>query len=459
MKKLNVLISIVLFFQSFSLLAQSGDTELKISGNLLTDQRMLLNSTNDWAWNENRLTLDFEKKINGSSHFYSDIWLRNIGLPSFSNLGSLYNKGSLDPYNLEIREAYVEVYSFLFKNMDLKIGRQRIAWGTADKMNPTDNLNPYDFEDLFDFGRHRGSDAINLNYYLNNEFSVQGVFIPFYAPANLPIGIFSNVFSTNMVMPAGMSLKGYSTNIIAPELSLSGSSQAAFKFKGRVKAVDFSLSYIWGIDGFPTNTYNVFIPVDTIGGFNINSTLEYTRQHIFGADLSTDIGGVGVWAEVAAFLPQNNVILTNDLTALYPQSPVLVLQDSLLIGSDKPYVKFCIGADYNFSNGIYFNVQYLHGFVHESGNDALNDYIFIGTNRSFLNDKLKIAPISGAFIISNWDDLNNNYAYVWMPEIGYKATGNAEIDLSAAFIGGEGDNMFVSLEDYNMVMLKLKYSF
>jgi len=171
-----------------SLSIQNPDeNKLKISGDLTTDERVLLKNKSNWAWNENRLTLMLNKKNSDGSKFYSEIWLRNLGLPSLTTSANLYNKGIVDPYNIEIREAYIQKFDFLIKKLDLKIGRQRIVWGTADKLNPTDNLNPFDMEDVLDFGRHRASDAVNLNYYLSNDFSLQGVYIPFFQPANLPL--------------------------------------------------------------------------------------------------------------------------------------------------------------------------------------------------------------------------------------------------------------------------------
>ena len=144
---LKIITGIVLLISANIAKAQDDSDKLKISGELLTDQRFLLESPNDWAWNENRLTLKLSKKITDNSKFYSEVWLRNIGLPQVSSSADLYNKGIIDPYNLEIREAYVQLYGFLSPKLDLKIGRQRITWGTADKLNPTDNLNPYDLED------------------------------------------------------------------------------------------------------------------------------------------------------------------------------------------------------------------------------------------------------------------------------------------------------------------------
>jgi hypothetical protein len=436
------------------------ESKLKISGELLTDERFLLNNNNkDWAWNENRLTLRLDRKITNSSKFYSEVWLRNIGLPNIMSSTDLFNKGIVDPYNLEIREAYIQLYGFLSKNLDVTIGRQRIVWGTADKLNPTDNLNPYDLEDVLDFGRHRGSDAINLNYYLNNDFSLQGVFIPFFRPANMPVGLFAGALSPDIELPQGMVLKEFSDTLLIPGYNLGESLTTGFKLKGFVKGIDFSLSYIWGYDGLPFDTRNTFIPVDALGGTNINSQLSFSRTHIIGADLATSIAGFGFWAEAAAFIPKKDLIMTNDLSAFYPLSPVPVTMDSTLLDKSKPYIKFIAGVDYNFSDGSYLNFQYLHGFIHERGIENMNDYFFLRYEKKFFNEKLKIAPVSGGFIVTDWGKIKDNYAVIYMPEVSYKATDNAEISLSSVIFNGSGDNLFSNLKDYDMLMFKLKYSF
>ncbi len=431
---------------------------LKLSGELFTDQRFLLKSPNDWAWNENRLTLNLEKSTDNAK-FYSEVWLRNIGLPNIHSSSDLYNKGIIDPYNLEVREAYVQLNGFLTKNLDVAIGRQRIVWGTADKLNPTDNLNPLDLEDILDFGRRRGSDAINLNYYLNNDFSLQGIFIPFFQPANMPVGIFANALNPAMDLPQGMVLKSFSDTVLMPQYNLGESLTAGLKFKGFAKGVDFSLSYVWGRDGLPFATRNTFIPVDAFGGTKINSQLSFARTHIIGADLATSIAGIGFWAEAAAFIPDENIIMTNDLSAFYPLSSVHVTQDSLILDKSKPYIKFVVGGDYNFSEGSYLNLQYMHGFIHERGAENLNDYFFLRYEKKFFNEKLKVAPIGGGFIVTDWNNIKDNYALVYMPEIAYKATIDSEITVSTTIFGGKGDNLFSNLKDYNMFMCKLKYSF
>lgn len=432
---------------------------LKLSGELLTDQRFLLKDNNNWAWNENRLTLQLDQRITGHSTFFSEIWLRNIGLPTITSSNDLYNKGIVDPYNFEIREAYVRLSGFLTKNMDATIGRQRIAWGTADRLNPTNNLNPLDLEDILDFGRRRGSDAINLHYYFNPNFSLQGVFVPFFQPANMPVGIFANALIPAMETPEGMVLKSFSDSVLMPRYSMKESSTAGLKFKGFAKGVDFSLSYVWAYDGLPFITKSTLLPVDAFGGTSITSQLSFARNHIFGADIATSIAGVGFWAEAALFVADKDIVMTTDLTAFFPQSPIPVTQDSLLLAKSEPYLKFVVGGDYFFSNGSYLNVQYLHGFFHERGCDQLNDYLFFRYEQSFLNEKLTVTPIGGGLIVTDWTNISENYALVYTPEVKYKATVNSDIVLSCVIFEGTGNNLFATLKDYGMFVFKLKYNF
>lgn len=459
MKRVNLIITalfVALTFHSFRAKAQSIQP-LKLSGYLQTDQRILTKSPNDWIWNENRLDLQLEKKISGKARFFSEVWLRNIGIPKISTTSDLYNKNIINPWNLEIREAYIQLYGFLAKNLDVTIGRQRIAWGTADKINPTDNLNPYDFEDILDFGRHRGSDALNLRYWMGNS-SLQAVYIPFFQPDNLPIGIFADIFSSPMSLPQGLTLQSYSTQVNAPEYNLKQGSTFGIKYRGMVGTFNFSVSYVWGWDGLPMLTYNTLTLADTLGGVNVNSVLSYHRQHIFGTDLAGNIEGIGVWAEAACFLPANKVVMTTDLSALFPGSPHPIVTKSTEL-KKQAYFRYIFGGDYFFKNNGYLNVQFLHGFVNESGRGNLNDYLFLRYEQKFFNDKLTVSPLSGAAVVSNWHNVRNNYAIIYMPEISYMATDNAEISISGIFFNGEGNDLFTRFKGYNMLIFKLKYSF
>ena len=397
------------------------------------------------------------KRITGSSKFYSEIWVRNIGLPSIVHSSDLYNKGIIDPLNLEIREANIQFFGFLFKNLDVKIGRQMIAWGKADRISPISNLNPFDMEDILDFGRQRGTDAIDANYYFTSDFYIQGVYLPFFRQANLPIGMFAEALAPGMTLPEGMTLMELNDTILMPRYNLRQSSSAGVRLKSYTKGIDLSLSYVWGYDGLPVTELNTFTPFDMMGGVSISSQLSYMRTHIIGADFSTSIAGAGLFGEAALFIPDREIVMTSDLTALYPGSPVPVTVDSTLF--DKAYLKYIIGSDYNFSNGSYLNIQYLHGFFHERGESSLNDYIFMQYEIRFFREKLKIAPIGGALIVTDWQNFRESYSVAYLPRIAVRDSDDIEITLSAAVFDGNGESLFSKFNDFDMFMLNLKYSF
>lgn len=452
----------ILFFSlPFILLyGQEEDNSLKIGGELLSDQRFLLKSDNDWIWNENSLKIELEKKAFDNTKFHGQFFLRNFGIPEYNSLSALYNKGIVDPVEIEIDEAYVEVSDFLFPKLDLSIGRQYINWGTADMINPTSNLNPYDFKDLLNFGKHRASDAFRFNYYISDNFSLEGIFIPFFRPANFPVGVFANVFTQAIEPPKGMSIAGFTDTLFLPKQNLKHSPTGGFRFKGILAGFDFSLSYAYVRHSLPMPYNTDITPIDTLGHINVTAKLNYPKQHVIGADFAGSLFGIGVWGEAALHMQAEDVKMTTNIHTIHPVThmPMVITKDSLLIGKDKPYVKFVLGADYNFANGIYINVQYLHGFIHEYG-ENLNDYYFARIEKSFFYDKLKIAPISGAFIVTDYSDISNNFGYAYMPEIIYKPTDNLELALSTVVMQGKGKGLFAKIADLDMFMLKATYSF
>ncbi len=461
MKRINLIIigAIALLFSANIAKAQDNANKLKLSGYLQTDQRLLLKSPNNWAWNENRLSLQLDKKVTGKAKFHGEVWLRNIGIPAINSSADLFNKGIVDPWNLEIREANVQITGLFTKNLDVTIGRQRIAWGTADKFNPTDNVNPYDLEDVLDFGRHRASDAISLQYYFTPDYSLQAVFVPFFQPWNMPVGIFSDVLQPDFQFPFnGLYLNRYSDEIDMPQYNLKESTTAGMRFKGFAAGIDFSVSYLYTREGLPFSVYNSLMPVDTMGGVAVNSKLEFPRTHIVGADFATNVMGAGFWGEAALYIPQDSVVMSTDISPWINGGTTPVLIDSTVL-EKKPYVKFVLGTDYSFANNTYLNFQYMHGFINERGNGNLNDYFILRYEINLMNNNLKFAPISGGAAITDWNDIENNYAVFYVPEISYMATDNVELKLSAGIFGGKGDNFFTKLNDYNMVMFKMKYSF
>ena len=453
MKRIKIIYVFIFLIIMISGSVKAQENKVKFSGNILTDERFLLKDQGLWAWNENRLNLKLEAKFKNRAKFYTEVWLRNLGLPKIASASELYNKDIVDPYNLSVREAYVEFYGLLSKNLDVKIGKQRIAWGTADKLNPTDNLNPYDREDIMDFGRHNGSIGINAIYYFSSDFSLQAVYIPLFQPATMPIGVFAVALTPEMQLPPPAYIVSASDSLVMPVFGLTQSATTGARFKAFLGGFDFSISYVYGFDGLAAPLHNSITPVNLEGGVNVRATTGFYRQSIFGADFAGSIGGVGIWGEAAGFLPDRKVVMTNDIAG-----QPLPEMDSLIVDNEL-YLKFVLGMDYTFRDGSYINFQYLHGFINERGRGNQNDYFMLGYNKTFFEDKLKIEPLTGGFVVSDWNDISNNYAVIWAPSIIYKPVDNAEIQLGAYVFTGKGDNLFNNLIGYDMGFLKVKYSF
>jgi len=445
-------IGLLLLCFSCHLLAQESEGSLvKWNGYLQTENRLQLKGDNDFSWQEYRLDLKTEVKPAEKAKFYSEIWLRSFGFPTVQNSADLLDKNKISPLNLDFREAYVDLYGFLFNNLDICIGRQRIAWGTADKLNPTDNLNPDDLEDIWDFGRHLGSDGLKASYYLK-DYTFSLIYIPIFTPAVLPRGDWASALSPSMELPTGITLKNLTDTIIMPKNNLKEGSITGVKISKNFFGYDFSLSYVYGRDDLPLARKVTFTPTSTPGEVNIASELIYPRMHIAGIDMAGAIADVGVWAEAAVFFPEE-VKMTTDLSALG-----MGIQESIAL-DDRPYVKYILGADYTFKNGTYINGQYLHGFIHEKGNDNLEDYFMFGLEKKFFNDKLKIIPIDGGVEIKDFKDIENNYALILSPEIAYFPVDNAELTLGIRLIDGKGTTAFGRVKDKDELYFKVKYSF
>jgi hypothetical protein len=448
MKKGNLII-IVLIISGFTFLyAESG---IDWSGYFQTDNRALIKGEHDFSWHEYRFDLQLEAYLSANTHFYSEVWLRTIGNSNIQASSDLYDKEKITSTNLYFKEAYLDIYGLILKDLDVRIGRQRIAWGTADKLNPTDNLNPDDLEDMWDFGRHLGSDGLKATYYLG-DYELSAVFIPKFTPAVLPAGDWAAALSPSFDLPEGIILRNYSDKIIMPENNLKENSVGGAKFSGNLFNYDFSLSYVYDRDDLPLINKASFTPIDTFGTVDISAEMVYPQMQVIGADFAGSLGDVGVWGESAIFFPEK-IILSTDLSALG-----MGIQESIAL-DDEPYIKYVLGGDYTFTNGIYVNAQYLHGFIHERGDDNLEDYLMFGLEKKIFEDKVKIMPVNCGFEIKDFDNFKDNYAVIFSPEITYYPYDNIEIVFGAHIIDGKDSSTFGKMKDSDDIYFKAKVSF
>ena len=230
-------------------------------------------------WSSNR-RLDDEKHIPNVS-----AWLK-LDRKIVKNWG-VFVEGYLnreDPLDTRkntsrFREAYVEGRT---GDWDFRFGKQIIAWGRADRFNPTDNLTPRDFtllapepdEDRF------GSAAAKASWNWNASTSLAAVWLPTFRP---------HVF-------AFPDQPGVSVDHDVPD----SHRQWAIKLDQSGKTVDWSVSYFDGFDLTPDVSFGGLTATGVVAKFRHN------RTRVIGADAATTLGAYRLATEIAYTRTEDN---------------------------------------------------------------------------------------------------------------------------------------------------------
>jgi hypothetical protein len=333
------------------------------------------------------------------------------------------------PLEIVLREAYADLYGFPHSSMDLRAGRQRIVWGTAEQVSVIDSLNPSDLEDFWDFGRRLPSEALKISWY-TRLFTLEGVYLPLFRPAVLPEQMFQRMQS------AVPDLSPLVVTDLVMDYTLPGTdpwknASAGARLSVSLLGWDLALSYIFGRQDFPapaeiTATW-VIPPTDV----RIEIDNHYPRRHVAGLDLVGELFGLGLWAEGALFFPDCTVV-TNTTT----------VGGGISEEDAEHYFKACAGLDYTFCFGPYINVQYAHGLAFENSRDQLQDYLLAAVEWEVLNGLLKLGPLAVALEVDDPAELADSWGIVVNPEVSIKPFDSAEISAGLRWIQGREGTTF-----------------
>jgi hypothetical protein len=216
----------------------------------------------------------------------------------------------------ELREAFVDLR---LGRLDVRAGRQIIAWGRADGLNPTDNLSGQDLTSLVpdDADRRLGATALRARYHVG-DVSLTGIWLP--------------------------ELRGHRFAFPAPPPGVSVDRSAgqwpgdqwAVRVEQVGRAVDWSVSYFQGGDTAPD-----LGAVSREGAPAIR--LSHHRVHVVGADMTANLGRFGLRAEGA-------YVGTEDHDG---RDPFI----------KNPFLFIVAGTDRTFAGRLNLNVQYVFRYV------------------------------------------------------------------------------------------------
>lgn len=325
-----------------------------------------------------------------------------------------------------LREGYV---GFSSGAADFRIGKQIIAWGRADQLNPTDNLSPRD-NTLFipePDDQRQGAVAAKGTYNFPEKFSglaATAIWLPRFRPNKQPIA------------PAA----GFVFNESVP-----GGNQFALKLEQTGQAIDWSLSYFRGFDLNPD--------IAALPGA-LNLSLQHHRIRVLGADAAAVMGRYGLRAEAA-------YTWTDDAAGIDPFVK-------------NPFFYGVVGADRTFFEYLNINLQYfmrqISGFsdpnitanpltraiavqqgIFSNQQDKFQQGMSLRISDKWLNETLE-AELAAVYNFTHRD-------YMLRPKLGYAFNDHWKGSAGAILFRGNDSTFFGLLQDRSAMFGDLRYSF
>jgi hypothetical protein len=361
---------------------------------------------------------------------------------------ALTDRLALSPVRLESDALYLEFVDIGLQGLELRLGRQQIIWGTADRFHAVSNLNPLDVEDPLKFGEVIANEMISLRYRpdfavgcegedpIFTELGFEVVVVPYFKPAQLPqsAGLaFSDqaelerrvdtplvrglIEQQRALIRAGWTF-GYNPLVETPEFKGDNVMLGA-RMSWRLLSIDMGFSYFYGFDDFP-RAEKIVSRVE-LGDLHADNdiTLTYPRVHVAGFDMATSLpflDGLGLWGELA-------FTVHDDLYRIIATGPVIGVNEIEVEQPGGFFVKAVVGMDYTPLPWWYLNIQYLYGFLDEFGASKLDHYIVGGMDFKLAREMLLIR------LFSIWN--LNDGSFVLFPQIMVRPWSGAELSVGA----------------------------
>ncbi len=226
----------------------------------------------------------------------------------------------------ELREGYGEL---TMGGWEVRAGKQIVAWGRADELNPTDVITPQDYRLLLPAGQsgyRYGVTALKADYFLMPSLRAIGVWVPVFSPSVIPLDA-----------PEGVRLRER-----LPGLRLEDGSVGA-KLDRSGGQLDASIAYYYGFNVLPEVRVGSVARDAATGVTRADVALVHPRRHMIGADFATALGHVGYRGEVAYVHTAN--------------------QDGRRVDEVTPYLYYVLGVERNFFENLNVIVQYVGRYV------------------------------------------------------------------------------------------------
>jgi hypothetical protein len=350
-----------------------------------------------------------------AASFFLDGWVRN---------DDLFREEATSG---KLREAYLDLR---LGPLDLRIGRQIIAWGRADRINPTDNLTPRDFTLLVpeDADQRFGVTGVRATTTIAG-LSLTGIFLPTFAPDVIPLRPPPALTTLEERVPGDPVWQG------------------ALKLERTGGRLDWSVSYYDGFDLFPD------LQLASAGPSGASLLLTHHRIRVVGADAAAAVGPYTVRAEAAYTFTEHSR-----------------RGDQI----KSPFFFMVVGADRTLPGAVYVNVQYaLRVIADFQPPGAVVNPIFreVAVQQALINDQLDQVKHALALRVSrSWlnetlrAEFNaivspNRFDYALRPKVTYALTDRVKLTVGGDLFGGPNVSFFGRIRDASTAYVEARFDF
>lgn len=431
-KKLLVLLVIALLV--FNIPALALNTDNMEFGGKINQDIVYNNATEKWQ-GYSGIEMELERSFGFDKRAYLN-----------TELYTNYQNENFSDLKIDVNQAY---FDFYLENSDLRIGKQKINWGSAYKINPSSMTNPYDLTAQNPTEEKLGVPAIKNQYYFNNTTSLTGVIITDFVESPVPESLKQTMitgiktdFKTQLIQQGKTSKQANqiinnNLNVVQtkPEIDELSKLEYAFNFMKRdVRGFDLSASYFNGYEDLPSVTSDsesiqedlVFIASNYPNDMNTELNIGYKRTQGFGLNAIGAISDVGVWSEI-------NYQVNED---------------------DEKTTDLVLGSDYTFENNLYTVAQFIHRDYsdYQIPREEMN-YLLLHGDIPFRQIHTMKANIIYDLGIGN---------YMFNPEMTFSLSNNVNLDLGTVITGDKesSDNYSIfNLMSGERTYFELSYSF
>ena len=332
----------------------------------------------------------------------------------------------------------VETYIDLFwESFEMRLGKQFIFWGKTDWLNPTDNINPWDYKNITsEIEDYRlPVTAIKGNYYLG-DFNLEGVWILHFEPHKIPVDI-----------PEQMgSLRVENLATVLPENKLSNT-EFALRVSSKLFNFDYSISYFHGFDKNPTLKFSFIPPAAGKSPF-LRYQTTYEKIDIFGFDFVTTKDEFAFTGEAAYFQTQDK-----DGTDIYVQNPNLY---------------YVVGVYYSASSVLSLNFQFSQRLLFKYDKSFEEQQWLIKTKQPHKVEEKTTSTVTGKiqYSIGSYTSLLvigvmnlKDKDFFLLPVLNYNFADGVNISAGATWFGGPAGSPFGRAKNDSKAFLEVKYSF